>query len=110
MTKLKAGDIVYVTGLASVQFVVYPILFRVIRMQDTPTYAGWVWLDGYELDEYGDAVEHRSIFVQPDRLTPGVMKPRPPGSRKRTRNTVPSQPRHRAPRSDPDRDGNRRTW
>jgi hypothetical protein len=52
-----------VTRTASVQFV-SPIFFRVIRVHDWPTYHGWIWLDGYELDSSGDAVERRSIFVQ----------------------------------------------
>jgi hypothetical protein len=52
-----------VTRAASVQFV-EPLLFRVIRVHDWPTYDGWVWLDGYELNAAGDAVERRSIFVQ----------------------------------------------
>jgi hypothetical protein len=40
------------------------MLFRVIRVHDWPTYEGWIWLDGYELNTAGDAVERRSIFVQ----------------------------------------------
>jgi hypothetical protein len=40
------------------------MLFRVIRVHDWPTYEGWIWLDGYELNSSGDAVERRSIFVQ----------------------------------------------
>jgi hypothetical protein len=51
------------TRAASVQFVT-PIYFRVIRVHDWPTYDGWIWLDGYELDDAGDAVERRSLFVQ----------------------------------------------
>jgi len=39
-------------------------MFRVIRVHDWSTYEGWAWLDGYELDSAGDAVERRSIFVQ----------------------------------------------
>jgi hypothetical protein len=41
-----------------------PILFRVIRIHDWQTYDGWIWLDGYQLNTVGDAVERRSIFVQ----------------------------------------------
>lgn len=41
-----------------------PMLFRVIRVHDWSTYEGWVWLDGYQLNAAGDAVERRSIFVQ----------------------------------------------
>ncbi|HWH00413.1 MAG TPA: hypothetical protein VNV66_14050 [Pilimelia sp.] len=59
----RSGDVLQVTRAASVQFA-DPLLFRVIRVHDWPTYDGWVWLDGYELNAAGDAVERRSIFVQ----------------------------------------------
>ena len=59
----RAGDILHVTREASVQFLT-PIFFRVIRVHDWPTYDGWLWLDGYQLNAAGDAVERRSIFVQ----------------------------------------------
>lgn len=59
----RSGDVIQVTKAASVQFA-SPMLFRVIRVHDWPTYEGWVWLDGYELNAAGDAVERRSIFVQ----------------------------------------------
>ncbi|MEV0154105.1 hypothetical protein AB0H57_10240 [Micromonospora sp. NPDC050686] len=59
----RAGDVLHVTRTASVQFL-KPIMFRVIRVHDWPTYDGWVWLDGYELNASGDAVNRRSIYVQ----------------------------------------------
>ncbi|MBW4704433.1 MULTISPECIES: hypothetical protein [unclassified Micromonospora] len=59
-----AGDLIQVTRAASVQFV-KPIRCRVIRMLDWITYDGWCWLDVYQLDDKGDAVARRSIFVQP---------------------------------------------
>jgi len=59
----QAGDILHVTREASVQFL-RPMMFRVIRVHDWPTYDGWMWLDGYQLNSAGDAVERRSIFVQ----------------------------------------------
>ena len=59
----RSGDVIQVTKAASVQFAA-PMLFRVIRVHDWPTYEGWIWLDGYELNMAGDAVERRSIFVQ----------------------------------------------
>jgi hypothetical protein len=62
MTLPRSGDILRVTQAASVQFK-DPMLFRVIRVHDWPTYDGWTWLDGYQLDSSGDAVERRSIFV-----------------------------------------------
>ncbi|HEX6872452.1 MAG TPA: hypothetical protein VF163_15250 [Micromonosporaceae bacterium] len=65
-----SGDVLRVTRSASVQFT-EPMMFRVIRVHDWSTYDGWAWLDGYQLDASGDAVERRSIFVQVDGLQPG---------------------------------------
>jgi len=59
----RSGDVIRVTREASVQFS-SPILFRVIRVHDWSTYDGWAWLDGYELNAAGEAVDRRSIFVQ----------------------------------------------
>lgn len=79
----KSGDVLRVTRKASVQFV-EPMLFRVIRVHDWPTYDGWAWLDGYQLNAAGDAVSRRSIFVQ----LAGLMYGRT--------GTVPTQARSRA--------------
>jgi hypothetical protein len=76
----RSGDVIHVTKAASVQFSA-PMLFRVIRVHDWPTYEGWIWLDGYELNPSGDAVERRSIFVQASGLRPVGKAPDP-----RTRN------------------------
>lgn len=59
----RSGDVLHVTRAASVQFL-KPILFRVIRVHDWPTYDGWLWLDGYELSATREAINRRSIFVQ----------------------------------------------
>ncbi|RKN46394.1 hypothetical protein [Micromonospora endolithica] len=59
----RSGDVLHVTRAASVQFL-RPITFRVIRVLDWPTYDGWLWIEGYELNASGDAVNRRSIFVQ----------------------------------------------
>lgn len=59
----RSGHVLEITRAASVQFGT-PILFRVIRVMPNTTYVGWVWLDGYELNAAGEAVERRSIFVQ----------------------------------------------
>jgi hypothetical protein len=59
----RSGEVIRVTRAASVQFAA-PMLFRVIRVHDWSTYDGWAWLDGYELNTSGDAVDRRSIFVQ----------------------------------------------
>jgi hypothetical protein len=70
----RAGDVLRVTRAASVQFR-EPMLFRVIRVHDWPTYEGWVWLDGYQLNNAGDAVERRSIFVQLKGLEAATIEP-----------------------------------
>lgn len=74
----RSGDVLHVTREASVQFAT-PIYFRVIRVHDWPTYTGWVWLDGYQLNDAGEAVERRSIFVQAGglRRVSGPPRPRP---------------------------------
>ncbi len=59
----RAGGVVYLTCDASAQFRV-PIMFRIIRPDSQPSgIEGWLWLDGYQLDDDGDAVERRSVFV-----------------------------------------------
>jgi len=78
----RSGDVLRVTRAASVQFV-EPILFRVIRAHDWPTYEGWFWLDGYQLNSAGDAVARRSIFVQIVGLQPGFIAAPPQQARPR---------------------------
>ena len=60
---MKTGDLLHLTRAASPQFVT-PILFRLIRAMDRETYAGWIWLEGYQLDDKGEAVARREIFVR----------------------------------------------
>jgi hypothetical protein len=69
-----SGDVLRVTRAASVQFA-SPMLFRVIRVHDWQTYEGWTWLDGYQLNSAGEAVERRSIFVQVKGLVPAKLAP-----------------------------------
>ncbi|WP_433229414.1 hypothetical protein ACQP2H_27610 [Micromonospora sp. CA-248260] len=91
----RSGDLLHVNRSASVQFI-NPIAFRVIRVLDWPTYDGWVWLEGYQLNARGDAVTRRSIFVQPAglvieaRTTPRstVGQPRRSGSNTKARTDV----------------------
>ena len=61
----EAGDVVQLTAAASVQFSGdRACLFRIIRVDPRVTYAGWVWLIGYTLDDHGDAIERREVFVR----------------------------------------------
>ncbi|MFC5943106.1 hypothetical protein ABUL04_06475 [Micromonospora harpali] len=60
---MKAGDVLHLTRAASPQFV-RPIYFRLIKVRtELHTYAGWTWLDGYQLDRKGEAVCRRELHV-----------------------------------------------
>ena len=72
----RSGDVLRITRAASVQFTA-PMLFRVIRVHDWSTYDGWAWLDGYELNARGEAVERRSIFVKVEGLQRAQVGPPP---------------------------------
>ncbi len=62
---------VELTGAASVQFAAgRSITFRVTKVDDRPTYRGWIWLTGYEIDRKGAAVCKRDVFVQVSGLRP----------------------------------------
>ena len=96
----RSGDVLHITRAASVQFI-KPILFRVIRIHGWPTYDGWLWLDGYELNSVGDAVSRRSIFVQRAGLRKATFQPTP----RRGNRPAPTPPRNDGPshpaRTDP---------
>jgi hypothetical protein len=65
----QAGDVLHVSGAASVQFAGNrSLMFRVIRVDPRITYDGWLWIDGYVLGPTGDATERRVIFVKKDGL------------------------------------------
>lgn len=61
----RSGEVILLTAAASVQFAgARQMMFRVIRAHDWTATTGWVWLDGYQLDTTGNAVERRTVFVQ----------------------------------------------
>ncbi|PZG22314.1 hypothetical protein C1I95_05710 [Micromonospora craterilacus] len=79
---------VYVlTREASPQFLL-PILVRVIRTLDRPTYDGWVWIDCYQLDRHGDATARRSLFLMPAGARPVTVPPVPYAARSRPRSVA----------------------
>ncbi|KAB1158769.1 hypothetical protein F6X68_10310 [Micromonospora sp. AMSO12t] len=81
---MKAGDVLHLTRAASPQFA-RPIFFRLIKVRaELHTYDGWTWIDGYQLDEKGDAIARRELFV----LKAGVRAQLPPP---RTRPKVPAR-------------------
>jgi hypothetical protein len=61
----RPGEVVVVGPSASVQFAGRQgFRFRVIQVDSRPTYDGWIWLDGYQLDVSGQAIARRKIFVR----------------------------------------------
>ncbi|MEV0154899.1 hypothetical protein AB0H57_14290 [Micromonospora sp. NPDC050686] len=59
------GDLLRIDGRASVQFAGDRALtFRVVSVDDHPTYPGWIWLAGYVLNRRGDATAKREIYVR----------------------------------------------
>jgi hypothetical protein len=81
---IRAGAMVQVGAAAGVQFAGgRGFAFRVIRRHDWATYVGYVWLDGYQLDAAGEAVERRSIFVHVEGLFPAPGPRRPGGVARR---------------------------
>ncbi|MFI1996247.1 hypothetical protein [Actinoplanes sp. NPDC020271] len=58
-----SGDLLHVDRQTSVQFT-EPFKFRVIRLERGPVTYGWCWVHGYVLNELGDAVEERDLFLQ----------------------------------------------
>jgi hypothetical protein len=67
--QVTAGQILRVEANASIQFQGSRALtFQVIRVDKRTTYDGWLWMEGYVLDDRGRAVERRTIFVRRDGL------------------------------------------
>lgn len=62
----RAGEVYFIGREASVQFGGdQGILFRIIRIQEQVIIAtGWAWIEGYQIDNRGYAVERRVIYVQ----------------------------------------------
>jgi hypothetical protein len=59
------GDVLRIDGRASVQFQGdRAMTFQVIRVDRRPTYDGWLWLEGYVLNNRRRAVQRRRIFVR----------------------------------------------
>jgi hypothetical protein len=71
---------VIVGRAASVQFQ-EPIKMRVITVDQRTSRPGWGWVHGYQLDDNGDVIEPRTVFVQ----LAGLYRP-------------PNPPPHRGPR------------
>jgi hypothetical protein len=74
----RPGEVVLITGTASVQFAAdRAIALRVTKVQLWPTYHGWVWLSGYQLDRTGRATESRTVYVQVDGIRRAPTRPAP---------------------------------
>nr|WP_256095776.1 hypothetical protein [Micromonospora carbonacea] len=66
-----------VDGCASPQFGGdRSLMLRLVSVSDQPTYHGWCWVTGYQLDGRGDAVARREVYVL--RAGLHVQRPAPP--------------------------------
>lgn len=85
----RLGDVLLLDRAVSVQFT-RPILFRVVRCRPWTTYEGWKWIDGFELNAAGDAVERRDVWVQLHRLrmVPQPINQRPKEGRRKRNNAL----------------------
>jgi hypothetical protein len=78
---LRPGVVLLLTRTASPQFH-RPVTLRVIRVLDRPTYDGWLWVEGYQLNPRGEAIDRRSLFVR--RAGVRVVQAAPPAAVRRT--------------------------
>ncbi|WBB91806.1 hypothetical protein [Verrucosispora sp. WMMC514] len=71
---------------ASPQFA-RPITVRVIRERTgRSTYDGWAWIEVYQLDSQGEAIDRRELYVRPDGMRPAPpLRHRTPARRAATR-------------------------
>lgn len=72
---LRAGADLYIGRAASVQFAGRPIRLRLTRVENRLCDNGYVWLTGYELDQAGNAVERREVYVMQAGLVPWAGQP-----------------------------------
>lgn len=81
-TPRVAPGVYLLTRDASPQFV-RPITVRVIRERTgRSTYDGWAWIEVYQLDSRGEAIDRRELYVRPDGMRPASPPPhRPPARR-----------------------------
>ncbi|MEU8262806.1 hypothetical protein AB0C02_19530 [Micromonospora sp. NPDC048999] len=80
---MKTGDVLHLTRAASPQFT-QSIFLRVIRTRtDFHTYDGWTWLDGYQLNQKGEAVARRELYVLKEgvQLVCPFATPQPPNAK-----------------------------
>lgn len=75
---IRAGQLLELGRAASPQFATRTVRLRVVReLADRPTYHGWTWIAGYELDARGDAIDYRELYV----LRDGMRRIGPPAGR-----------------------------
>ncbi|WP_238452742.1 hypothetical protein [Micromonospora sp. ATA51] len=92
VTTPRPGDVVFIGRGCSVQFAGERALrMRVVSVDSTPTYHGWIRLTGYVLSKRGEAVNKREVYVMKAGLriapAPTIRKP---GQRRRVRSRTPA--------------------
>ncbi|MEU8042760.1 hypothetical protein AB0B71_01265 [Micromonospora echinofusca] len=65
MSTFTPGDVLLIGEACSVQFAGDRALrLRLVSVDQSPTYHGWVWLTGYVLNDKGLATDKREVYVQ----------------------------------------------
>ncbi|GIF74227.1 MULTISPECIES: GntR family transcriptional regulator [Asanoa] len=92
------GQLLWIGRAASVQFALEPFPFWLLQIHSNwSTYDGWIWLDGDQLDDSGEVVLRRTIWVQLDgiRLAPAGH----PGNRRAWRPAPPMRAQYQPRRT-----------
>lgn len=87
------GDVVWITKLASVQFIAVPAFWFAVHRVDPPlAFSDMCWIHGEVLNAVGEATEQRSLYVRQCGLLISAETPVP---RPRTVNRSHRGPQHR---------------
>jgi hypothetical protein len=100
--QIRAGQVVYIGPDAGAQFIACPMYATFIRVVEATGWQGMAWIDVWQLDPNGDAIEKRNLYViaaglhPVDGTLPADALPKPRNQHAEHRNTaVPRLPRQR---------------
>jgi hypothetical protein len=60
---IQPGGVYHIGRGCGVPYEWAPIVLRIIRVENVDPWNGRAWIHGYQLNQAGDAVEHREIYV-----------------------------------------------
>lgn len=65
---IHSGDVVLLDSRAAAAFAAHPMVYLAERVESDHDRPGWAWLDGYELDSTGKALDRREVYVYTEEL------------------------------------------